>query len=308
MVDYQTHTFKALGSNITIQTDIPKNIAKKAFKEIENYFEHINTIASRFKPESELNLLNNHIGYTVEVHPELVEIIQDAYYAYQITDGNFDPRILTSLNNLGYTQTFKNNKWENINTTPHTITERWTPNLTTSKINIGSHPIDLGGIGKSYTAVKASKILEGYTNNYFLNAGGDIIFSGVAPDGQPWTVGVENPYIKTEHPLAILKIQDQTVATSSTAKNNWKDTTGKTYHHLINPKTGLPVATNIIAITIIHDDLITAEIWSKSLFLETEQGMTEITDNLNLPALWFTKDNKMHYNKHMKPYITWLPN
>lgn len=307
MVEYISHSFKALGSTISIQTDIPKNIAKKVFTEIENYFEHINQIASRFKPDSELTILNNNIGYTIEVEPELVEIIKNAYYAYQVTDGNFDPRIFTSITNLGYIETFKNNKWDNIKPTPHIITEKWSPTFSNNKINIGSHPIDLGGIGKSYTATEASHILDGYTENYFLNAGGDIIFSGVAPDGNPWTVGVENPYIKTNIPTIILKIDNQSVATSSLSKNNWQDKNGNRYHHIINPKTGLPVETDIISTTIIHHDLIAAEIWSKSLFFETEEIIKEITDNLKMPVLWFTKDKKMHYNKYIKPYIAWLP-
>lgn len=308
MVDYTTHSFKALGSTITIQADIPKNIAKKTFTEIEQYFEHINQTASRFLPHSQLTLLNNNLNHTIETNPELAEIIKDAYYAYQITGGNFDPRIITTLNNLGYINTFNSNNWETINTTPHIITQPWTPQIFQNKINIGPHPIDLGGIGKSYTATKASHILQQHTNNYFLNAGGDIILSGTAPDKKPWTVGIENPYTQTQTPTAIIQIHNQTVATSSTAKNKWKDTNGKTHHHLINPKTGLPIDTNITAITVIHDDLTTAEIWSKSLFLETQQGITEITNTLKMPTLWFTKDKKMHYNQHMKPYITWLPN
>lgn len=306
MVGYKTHTFKALGSTITVQAEIADGKASKAFKEVEQVFEHINGLASRFKKDSQLTLLNENIGYTIEIHDDLLDLIRDAYHAYKITDGNFDPRIFTTLNNLGYVNTFVDNRWDNVKTLPHVVKEEWKPSLHDNKVNIGIHPLDLGGVGKSFTAVKASHVLDNYTENYFINAGGDIIFSGVASDGSEWTVGVDNPYVKVStSPLAILALKDESVATSSISKHSWEDASGNKYHHIINPRTGLPVDEGVTAVTVIHEDLITAEIWSKSLFFETEEGINEITNNLQLPVLWFTDDNKMHYNEYMKPYIKW---
>ena len=306
MVAYQSHTFKALGSTITVQADLTKKEAVGVFKKVEQMFEHMNMLASRFRKDSQLTLLNENLGYTVDVHPDLLELIRDAYYAYQVTGGNFDPRVFTALNDLGYINTFLDNKWDKVKTTPFLIKQEWKPDLHGTKINIGGHPIDLGGVGKSFTAVKASHIVAEYTNNFFINAGGDIVFSGVAPDGSEWTVGVDNPWdSESGSPLAILALKDATVATSSIAKHSWRDTEGKPYHHIINPKTGLPTNTGVVAVTVVHNDLVTAEIWSKSLFFETQEGIDEITTNLKLPALWFTDDHKMHYNDFMKPYITW---
>lgn len=305
MVKYLKHSFKAMGSTISIEAEINPNEAKTIFQEIENCFKHVEKIASRFDENSELSFLNKNLNYTVEVNETLIDIIKNAYYAYSITDGNFDPRILSTLNNIGYIDTFKNNKWDKVKVVPLVIRERWAPTFHDNKIHIGSQPIDLGGIGKSYTVWLTANILNQYSENFYINAGGDITFVGVASDGSEWTVGVDNPYMEESlQPLVVLAVRDVSVATSSIAKRSWVMADGKRMHHIINPKTGMPSNEGIQAITIISKDVITAEIWSKSLFFETPENVNEITQNLDLPAIWFTTDNKMHYNELMKPYIT----
>lgn len=306
MVTYQKNSFHAMGSTINVEAELDEKHSKEIFTMVEECFRNVETIASRFDNNSELTFLNDNLQYTVEVDEILVDLIKNAYHAYSITDGNFDPRILTALSNIGYADTFENNKWGRTKTTPLIIRERWMPTFHENKIHIGSHPIDLGGIGKSYTVWLASNILEKYTRNFYINAGGDITFSGVTQDDKEWTVGVDNPFMEvSDKPLAILTMKDISVATSSIAKRSWILEDGRRMHHIINPKTGLPSNDGIQAVTILNQDIITAEVWSKSLFFETPEDINEITQNLGLPAIWFTSDHKMHFNELVKPYIIW---
>lgn len=306
MVTYQTYSFKAMGTTISIEAELNEVDAKVIFPEIEKTFLQVQSIASRFEDTSDLMFLNNNLRYTVEVDEILVDIIKNAYHAYSVTDGNFDPRIFATLNSIGYIDTFENNKWDIVKTTPLVIREKWSPTFSDNKIHIGEHPIDLGGIGKSYTVWLTSNMLEQYTNNFYINAGGDIYFSGLNKDQKKWTVGVDNPYVENStEPLAVLEIEDAGIATSSLAKRAWVTQDGRRMHHIINPKTGMPSEGDIQAITIISHDVITAEIWSKSLFFESPEQINEITETLNIPALWFTNDNKMHYNELMKQHIIW---
>lgn len=303
---YATHTFKALGSTITVQAELQPDNAEKIFKQIENCFTQIDHIASRFREDSELTFINTHLNQSIQVSHDLATLIKDAKYAYQITDGKFDPRIFQALNNIGYINTFLGNSFTETKTKPHIIRQTWSPTVQENTVYIGEHPIDLGGIGKSYTVWKASQILDQHTENYYINAGGDITFSGAPPQGKEWTVGVDNPYMETStQPLAILAVEDESVATSSIAKHSWLTADNKRMHHIIDPNTGLPADNQITAVTTIHHDIITAEIWSKTLFLHTQEEIIEITNNLQLPALWFTSDNKMHYNEQMEKHIRW---
>lgn len=305
MVEFLSHSFKAMGSTINVQAELEESTAEEVFRQVEECFRSVESIASRFRDDSELTYLNENLGYTVEVSQDLSELLKEAYYAYKITDGNFDPRIIKSLQSLGYIDTFLDNQWGKVKVKPIIIREEWKPLLDDGRVFIGGNPVDLGGVGKSYTACKASVIVSQYSENFFVNAGGDIVFAGNAPDGTEWTVGVDNPYMReSDSPLAILAVSGSCVATSSIAKHSW-DADGKKLHHIINPKTGLPADSGVVAVTVVHGDVVTAEIWSKCLFFETNEEIEHLTGNLQLPVLWFTEDNKMHYNEYMKPYIRW---
>ena len=305
MVEYQAYSFKAMGSTISLQADLDVKKASKVFNKVEQCFREVEKIASRFDEQSELSFVNANLNMTVNVSHDLSDMLKDAYYAYQITDGSFDPRIIKSLQGLGYVDTFKDNVWTKVKVKPFVIREEWSPIIEDGRVFVGGNPVDLGGVGKSYTAWKASLILGEHCENFFVNAGGDIVFSGHAPEGTEWTVGVDNPYMReSDAPLAILGVKDACVATSSVAKHSW-DADGKKYHHIINPKTGLPADAGVTAVTVVHNDVITAEIWSKSLFFETNEEIEHLAGNLKLPVLWFTDDSKMHYNEYMKPYIRW---
>lgn len=295
-----------MGSTISIQAEVDDSLSAEMFYKVEKCFRDIEKIASRFDVNSELSFVNKNLGYTVEVSEDLCSLLKDAYYAYQVTGGKFDPRILKTLSNIGYANTFLDNQWKDVKVKPLIIREDWKPIIDDAKVYVGNEPIDLGGIGKSYTVWKSGQIVAGYSENFFVNAGGDIIFAGHAPEAAEWTVGVDNPYVEVSgSPLAILGLEDKSVATSSIAKHSWVTADGRRMHHIINPKTGLPADGGAVAVTVVHDDIIAAEIWSKTLFLEPVDEIAEFTESLKMPVLWFTNDNKMHYNEYMKPFVRW---
>lgn len=122
------------------------------------------------------------------------------------------------------------------------------------------------------------------------------------PNSNPWTVGVENPYNINSTPPAILSVTNTGVATSSKAKHSW-DANGKKWHHIINPATGLPSDTNITAVTVIHENIVKAEVLSKTLMMLTHENISRTTEQQQLPTLWYTDDGYMHYNRFMEPHI-----
>lgn len=305
MVAYQDYSFKAMGSNISIQADLKLEHALKVFTEVEEIFKKYEFIASRFLEDNPLHHLNNRLNGWVEAPEELIEMIKEAYESYLMTEGRFDPRILKALSHAGYVHTFNNNTWKETKTKPYLITEEWKPLFEDDKVFIGNMPIDLGGIGKSFTALRASKIVAKYSKNFFVNAGGDVVFAGLSPEGTEWRISVENPYDVTAYTPAVLKVTDACVATSSIAKRSWVTEDNRRMHHIINPRTGMPSDSKVVAVTVIHPDAVLAEIWSKTLFLEEEDNIAAFTESIGVPVLWFTDDNKMMYNELMKPYVIW---
>lgn len=304
---YHVHSFKAMGSFISLNVELHDGFdSSEIFKNVEKIFNNVEKVASRFIVGNDLDMLNNSLNTWVSVDEVLFDLIRESFYAYEKTSGLFDPRILNNLKQSGYAISFNENSWTSNSDNPEPISTVWKPefNEETHSVNIGSLPIDLGGIGKSYTVWLAYLELVKFSSNFFVNGGGDVLFAGKQSDGNLWTVGVENPFLSdSKDYIAVVAVSNVGVATSSLSKRSWVDSDGNTHHHIINPSTGLPARNGIMSVTVVHEDVVYAEIWSKSLFLKNQDELNEITHELFLPALWVTEDGKMHHNYLMSKYL-----
>ena len=91
--------------------------------------------------------------------------------------------------------------------------------------------LDPSGFVKGWAVLGAARILEqeGATG-YQVNAGGDLIARGPAPQGGPWRIGIQHPLIP-DAVAAVLAIDSGAVATSGAYARG---------DHVLNPHTGLP--------------------------------------------------------------------
>ena len=131
---------------------------------------------------------------------------------------------------------------------------------------------------------------KGYTN-FWISAGGDMYLSGLMEDKKQYQVGIQNP-VKLDEDIANLLIVDEklAVATSGVAKRQW-NRGGKIYSHLIDPRTGISVDNDLIAVTIVSDKAVRADVLAKTvLILGKERGLAFINSQINKEALVIDKN------------------
>jgi thiamine biosynthesis lipoprotein len=147
--------------------------------------------------------------------------------------------------------------------------------------------MDLGGIGKGITLRWAAARLERLgLGDFLLEAGGDIVARGVPPDADAWTVAIEDP-LDRGAPLAAVVVPRTggAVATSSVRVHRWQ-VDGRTVHHLLDPATGEPGETGLLAVTVAGSDPAWAEVWSKTLFLAGSVDIAGEARARGLAAWW----------------------
>ncbi|MBI2560552.1 MAG: FAD:protein FMN transferase [Planctomycetes bacterium] len=130
----------------------------------------------------------------------------------------------------------------------------------------GGVELDVGGIAKGYAVDEAIKVLKGHgIESALVDAGGDLYALGTKPGGEPWHIGIQDPYHPddTETFLGKLKINDCAVATSGDYQR-FMVINGKKYSHIVNPLTGLPVE-NVPSVTVIANDATTADALATAL-------------------------------------------
>ena len=126
--------------------------------------------------------------------------------------------------------------------------------------------IDFGGIAKGYTSGRIMDIFRehGITSG-MVSLGGNVQVLGIKTDGSKWRVAVQNPE-DTENYLGVLETQDRAVITSG-GYERYFEQDGKTYQHILDPKTGYPADSGLTSVTIVSADGTLADGLSTSLFV-----------------------------------------
>ncbi len=101
--------------------------------------------------------------------------------------------------------------------------------------------IDFGGFGKEYAVDRAATLLaDRGVQSGFVDLGGDVRAIGPCPDGTPWRFAIRHPRdpSRTIASVAIL----HGALTTSGDYERYFDLAGKRYCHILDPRTGWPVA------------------------------------------------------------------
>ena len=108
--------------------------------------------------------------------------------------------------------------------------------------------IDFGGIGKEYAVDRCARLLGAETAaSLLVNFGGDLAATGARRDGHGWVIGVENPESVAEVSAAArearlaFELRRGGVATSGDTRR-FVMHEGSRYGHILDPRTGWPVA------------------------------------------------------------------
>ena len=172
-------------------------------------------------------------------------------------------------------------------------------------------PVDLGGIGKGLAIRWAGKVLAATLpelqepgTGALLEAGGDLIARGDAPQGGPWMVAIEDP-AGGEEP-AIVALRDGAICTSSIAVHRWRTDDGRDVHHLLDPRTGEPGGAGLASVTVSGPDPAWAEVWSKALFLEGAARIGPRARAMGLAAWWVREDGSLEMTPAARQRTAWV--
>jgi thiamine biosynthesis lipoprotein len=221
--------------------------------------------------------------------------VDRAVAAWRSTAGRFDPTVGPALVALGYDRDYSRLGGSTRATSscdvavPGPAGIELIPSLHAVTLPPGV-TVDPGGIGKGLAAdLTAELLLARGAGGVLVNIGGDLCVRGRAPSVAGWVVTVEDP-INPADELLRLSIPEGAVATSSRLLRRWETATGEA-HHLIDPATGRPARTDVVAVTVVAGEAWWAEALTKSVFLAGPGGLDAIAD---AHAVVVTADGARH--------------
>ena len=245
---------------------------KEALTDAKKEVQRLDALLSVGNRKSEISIINeNGKGYVTK---DAADLITRANEFYRKTDGLFDCTIYPVMDLWGFTTQNYHVPTESELQTALTLVDG-------SKVmleNPGEAPvatvtlakgqkIDLGGIGKGFTSDRLMELLAQHgIISAIVSLGGNVQVLNTKPDGTPWKVGIQDPADRQGAILGVLEVTDKAVITSGGYERYFEED-GKTYIHIIDPRTGWPVENDLSSVTIVSADGTLADALSTSLYI-----------------------------------------
>ena len=246
--------------------------ARAAFARIAS----LDRMMSDYRPDSEVRRLDSHAGTFVPVSAELLTVLTRALEISRASNGAFDPTIapLVSL-------------WRESRATrqlpepSRLAAARALVGWQQVEIDAGRSAVrlprpgmrlDLGGVAKGYILQEALRTLRdrGVTRA-LVTAGGDIVVGEAPPGRQGWAV--DTPGSDPAFVARAARLTNAALATSGSSEQ-FVEINGIRYSHIVDPRTGLGVATTR-GVRVIADDAALADALATALtILDDEDGKT----------------------------------
>lgn len=306
-------TFKALGTDITV---VLNSGDETLIGLIEGEVALFEKKFSRFLSDSELSLFNASAAHEIEVSPEMSELLSLAKRYHKETGGIFDPTVISNLEKFGYSMSFEKlpgSAWQKVDW--QKIDSDWNRRARFDNIKIEENTIvkpsglrlDFGGFGKGYIVDKiADKLLDkAGKDNYWLSAGGDIIASGHPEESPSWKISVQDPlYPDRDRFIFDTRGEKVAIATSGVIRRSGGEGESS-WHHLVDPRTGRPSQSGILAVTVFAPSALEADIFAKTaLIMGQEEGMEFLEGKGSCGAIMFLSNGKALISKTMQERLS----
>ena len=257
-----------------------EQIAKAAVAAGLAEIQRIERLMSTWIPTSELSRVNASAGKKpVEVSRENIDVLKASLRMAKLTEGGFNIAIGPAVSAWNVSQEGRIPGQEELRAVQSLIDLRLVQvneRVGTVFLKHEGMQIDVGGIGKGYTADLVVDVMKAAGATAGVVAlSGDIKTFGRMPDQERFVFGIQHPRQEQGQILGRIELENEAVSTAGDYQRFiMKD--GIRYHHILDPKTLFP-ARGCQSVTIIAKDGVMADGLDTGIFvMGPEKGMALI--------------------------------
>ena len=289
--------WRALGTTVRLVVTDPA-LLESCDLLLARHLAEVDASCSRFRADSELAALDTTAGRPVRVSPLLAEALAVALRAAETTGGAVDPTVGSAMDALGYDRDFTLVREDD---RPVRLTLRRTPGWRTVRLDPATGTVtvpegvrlDLGATAKAWAADRAAALLATTAGcGVLVSLGGDTAVAGEPPAGG-WQIRVQDVTgpvgdMPPQGPYATVGLRGGGLATSGTTARRWRRG-GHELHHIVDPRTGLPVRSPWRTVSVAAATCADANAASTAALVKGTGAETWLT-RLGLPARLVTRN------------------
>jgi thiamine biosynthesis lipoprotein len=254
----------ALGSHYTVRVVMPpgdEQANERIRASIEGELARVDRLFSRWRPESEISRLGAHASTEpFPVSPDTVAVLDVARKVSDLTGGAFDVTVAPLVEAWGFgpggpppaapgpaalAALRERVGYRRLALDPLRRT------VTKARPDVACDVAALAG-GWASDRIAAAIVALGHPD-VLVDVGGEVTARGRRPDRRCWRVAIEWPDGAREKALVVV-LDSATVATSGDYRNAWSDAQGRRRSHIVDPRTGEPIAHGLASASVIGRD------------------------------------------------------
>jgi thiamine biosynthesis lipoprotein len=279
-----TAVVPALGTTAQLTLGDP-DVLETATGLMNRRLDELDRAASRFRPDSELRLLQALGPGRYTVSGLLADAIDAALWAARTTDGIVDPTVGAALSAAGYDRDFarvRSHPGAPREPSPVPGWQRVALDMPRRTLTLPAGiQLDLGATAKALAADRiAQEIRRRFATDVLVSLGGDIATAG----WREWdiAIGAERP---------VVRVGSGGLATSSTALRRWRSGS-RVLHHIIDPSTAEPAASPWQTVTVAARSCLAANTASTAAIVLGDRAPGWLADR-GLPARLVAMDDSV---------------
>jgi len=254
------------------------NRAELLLEESISILNNLDQKLSHYKSDSELSQLNKRAFQSPQkTTKEIFYLTQESKELNRKTKGSFDISLLPLVKLWGFFDGEDNiPSQEEIDVVlesvgmSHVALNKASKEISFNRQNM---EIEFGAIAKGYVCDEIVNYLksEGVISG-LVNIGGTIFGFGKNINGELWQVGIKHPR-DSKKILKIISLDNEAVSTSGDYENYFF-MDGKRFGHILNPKTGYPIESDVsVAVSVVAPSGLLSDVLSTSIYvLGVEEG------------------------------------
>ncbi len=248
--------------------------------QFDSLFYVINKSMSTYIHDSDISKLNR--NEVVEVDTHFINVFNTSKIIYDVTSGAFDPTIggivnawdfgpegkIVALDSLKIDSLMQSVGLDKVKRRGNVILRE----------NLNTY-LDFNAIAKGYAVDVIAEFFESQrVENYLVEIGGEMRSKGINKEKQkPWTIGIDRPnFDGSQSVIKAIAFKNEAMATSGTYRKFKLDDKGNRYAHIIDTKTGYPSKTNVLSVSVIANDCMTADAYATAFQAMGIEKVTEL--------------------------------
>lgn len=249
---------------------------------------------SLYDDTSDIARINAACGQAIEVAPETLGLLTHALEFCASAQGLFDITIGAVSTLWDFSKGVRPSDQQIADALPHV---NWQfveidEEHGTVRLNDPQAKIDVGGIAKGYVADRLCDMLANETSasGAVISLGGNIAFFGEKPGGDPWEAGIRDPNEPGgSSVVGTVRVNGGSLVTSGLYERTF-ELDGTTYWHILDPRTGMPVETDVVSDTVFCPSSTEADTLSTTLLIAGSRAGATVADAYEGTGAYFILD------------------